>query len=116
MKKVISELVLSLEEANILGGNVHLVVRSHPLLNLLNLQVYLNPPPNVHFYPKISTSPNSSAMIMIFISPPFSLSCSPGSKHQCSRCRLLDRPCITLPEYPGLYNPNKFGHIQLLRW
>ena len=114
--KVISELVLSLEEANILGGNVHLVVRTHPLLNLLNSQVYLNPPPNVHFYPKISTSPNSSADDNdLYLSSILHSHVVLGQNTSAflDVC-LLDRPCITLPEYPGLYNPNKFGHIQLL--
>ena len=114
--KVISELVLSLEEANILGRNVHLVVRTHPLLNLLNSQVYLNPPPNVHFYPKISTSPNSSADDNdLYLSSILHSHVVLGQNTSAflDVC-LLDRPCITLPEYPGLYNPNKFGHIQLL--
>ena len=107
---------MSLEEANILGGNVHLVVRTHPLLNLLNSQLYLNPPPNVHFYPKISTSPNSSADDNdLYLSSILHSHLVLGQNTSAflDVC-LLDRPCITLPEYPGLYNPNKFGHIQLL--
>ena len=114
--KVIAELISSLEDSNILGGNVHLVVRTHPLLNLRDSSLFVDTPSNVHFHPKFSTSPNSSTddndfyLSTIFHSQ---LVLGQNTSAFLDAC-LLDKPCITLPEYPGLYDPNKFGHIQLL--
>lgn len=113
---VISELVSSLLETDILNDNVYLVIRTHPLLNLRNSFVYNNSPSNVIFYPKYSTSPNSSAVdndIYLSTIAFSSLVLGQNTSAFLDAC-LLDRPCITLPEYPGLYNPDKFGHIQLL--
>ena len=114
--RVIAELISCLTRADILTGNVHLVVRTHPLLNLKNSFIFNNPPPNVIFYPKDSTSPNlSSDANDIYLSTILYSDLVVGQNTSAflDVC-LLDRPCITMPEYPGLYNPSKFGHIELL--
>ena len=114
--RVIAELISTLSRAGILTGNVHLVVRTHPLLNLKDSPIFNNPPLNVIFYPKDSTSPNlSSNANDVYLSTILysNLVIGQNTSAFLDVC-LLDRPCITLPEYPGLYNPSKFGHIELL--
>ena len=114
--RVLDKLISSLISQDILKDNTYLVIRTHPLLNLSDSPIYKNPPPNVLFYPLYSTSPNSSSTANDLYLSTIShseLVIGQNTSAFLDVC-LLDRPCITLPEFVGLYDPFKFGHIQLL--
>ena len=113
---VLEKLISSLNSQGILNTNTYLVIRTHPLLNLSDSSIYKNPPPNVLFYPLYCTSPNLSTNANDLYLSTIShseLVIGQNTSAFLDVC-LLDRPCITLPEFPGLYDPFKFGHIQLL--
>ena len=114
--KVLSKLISLFQHHSVFRPDIHLVIRTHPLLNLQVTDLYKTRNPNVHFYPKTNVSPNMSADAndLYLASIKYSeLVIGQNTSAFLDAC-LLDRPCITLPEIPSLYDPSKFGHIQLL--
>ena len=114
--KVLIKLVRLFESYGIFELGVHLVIRTHPLLNLQVTDLYNTNNPHVHFFPKSNVSPNmsSDANDAYLSSINYSeLVIGQNTSAFLDAC-LLDIPCITLPEIPSLYDPSKFGHIQLL--
>ena len=114
--KVLVNLIDLFNRSGIFDLDVHLVIRTHPLLNLQDTDLYDTSNQNVHFYPKSSTSPNASADAndLYLTSIKYSeLVVGQNTSAFLDAC-LLDIPCVTLPSIPFLYDPSKFGHIQLL--
>lgn len=114
--RVLLKLISLLTSSGILSDANRLVIRTHPLLNLQESEIYKNPSSFVTFYPAVNTSPNlsSDANDQYLSSIEYSkLVIGQNTSAFLDAC-LLDKPCITLPSYPGLYDKDKFGHIKLL--
>jgi hypothetical protein len=112
---VLRQLVNLLHKSGILDS-YHLIIRTHPLLDIDSNVIDDLQPFNVSFYPRIRTSPNfSSKANLMYLSTIQYSECVVGLNTSAFLdCCIMDRPCVTLPSIRGLYDSTKFGHINLL--